>query len=352
MRPGRLIGILLFFLPALAFVHSGSLWADDRTFGSQMREALEEQFHESFAALRSEYGLHPFLPVDGKKAGNDERGGQSVILVHGLDDPGLIWQDLAPALARQGFRVFILSYPNDQPIRDSAAFFFRQLQEFAGRAGWERAAPVAIVSHSMGGLVTREMLTSPALGYARAEEARLVPPLSHFIMIGTPNHGSAFSRLRLLTEIRDQAVIGTEKGYNWLRPIADGLGEAATDLYPGSEFLTDLNCRPLPRVGRMLVVAGIMSPFEQGETVAFLHGLRAMVPEPVQPPPGLELLVGKVIGQLGDGLVSVESARLPDVPLIQVQGTHVTIIRNLGGSTSRVPPAIPVVLRELEQDEH
>ena len=346
MRPGRLIGIIIFFLLALAGVNPGSLWAEERTLGTQMRKALEEQFHETFAALRSEYGLHPFSPGDREKVAGE---GKSVILVHGLDDPGLIWQDLAPALVGQGFRVFIMSYPNDQPIRDSAAFFFRQLQEFAGRHG---AAPVAIVGHSMGGLVTREMLTNPAIGYARAEEARLVPPLSHFIMIGTPNHGSVFSRLRLLTEIRDQAVAGAEKGYHWLRPVVDGLGEAAIDIYPGSEFLTELNCRPLPRVGRMLVIAGIMSPFEPSEALAFLHGLRGVVPEPVQPPPGLELLVGKIIGQLGDGLVSVESARLPGVPLVQVQGTHVTIIRNLGGESSRVPPAIPVILRELEQDEH
>lgn len=344
MRTRRLIGIIIFFLSAIVCVHSFLWAAEEKMLSTQVREALEAQFPDTLAALRREYGLHPFVPVDTGKVGG---AGQSVILIHGLDDPGLIWQDLAPALAGQGFRVFIMSYPNDQPIRDSAAFFFKQLQELAGRAGRERTAPVAIVGHSMGGLVTREMLTSPAIGYARAEEARLVPPLSHFIMIGTPNHGSVFSRLRLLTEIRDQAIIGAEKGYHWLRPMVDGLGEAATDIYPDSEFLTELNCRPLPRIGRMLVIAGVMSPLEQGEIVAYLQGLRGLVPKPVQPPPGFELLVGKMIDQLGDGLVSVESARLPGVPLIQVQGTHVTMIRNLGGSNSRIPPAIPVILHEL-----
>lgn len=207
MRTRRLIGIIIFFLSAIVCVHSFLWAAEEKMLSTQVREALEAQFPDTLAALRREYGLHPFVPVDTGKVGG---AGQSVILIHGLDDPGLIWQDLAPALAGQGFRVFIMSYPNDQPIRDSAAFFFKQLQELAGRAGRERTAPVAIVGHSMGGLVTREMLTSPAIGYARAEEARLVPPLSHFIMIGTPNHGSVFSRLRLLTEIRDQAIIGAE----------------------------------------------------------------------------------------------------------------------------------------------
>ena len=343
----RFIGTIICVILTLACVPAAILQAaEEKQLSSRVLEALEKQFHDTFVALRSEYGLHPFLPADRERVADKGKGGRNVILVHGLDDPGLIWQDLAPTLAEQNFRVFIMSYPNDQPVRDSADFFFRELQGFADREG---TAAVAIVAHSMGGLVAREMATSPALCYAKAEEARLVPPLSHFIMIGTPNHGSIFSRLRLLTELRDQMVIGAEKGFHWLRPIVDGQGEAANDLYPDSDFLTALNSRPLPSAGRMLVIAGVMSPFQQGEAVTFLRGVRDAVPGPVQPPTSLETFAAKMIDQVGDGLVSVDSVRLPDVPLVQVQGTHVTIIRNLGGESSRIPPAIPVVLRELQE---
>ncbi len=336
----------MFFALTFTCLKADTLWAGgEETLLAQLRGALEEQFHDSFAALRSEYGLHPFLS-GGENAG---REGRSVILVHGLDDPGLIWCDLAPALAGLGFRVFVMSYPNDQLVRDSSLLFFKELQEFAVREG---AVPVAVVAHSMGGLVTREMLTSPAIGYEKAREDGLVPPLSHFIMVGTPNHGSVFSRLRLLTELRDQMVVGMEKGFHWLRPIADGLGEAAKDLYPGSDFLTELNSRPLPAAGRMLVIAGVLNPFELGETVAILREAseaEVSVPKSMLPQTASDSLVEKMVDQVGDGLVSVESARLSGVPLVQVHGTHVTIIRNLGSDTFRVPPAIPVILAELKK---
>ena len=341
MRTGRRIAMTAVAILALASVHAGILQAaEGKTLRSQVLEVLEERFSEDFTALRGEYGMRRFVPEDQGQTG-EERVGRRVILVHGLDDPGLIWRDLAPALAGQGFRVFIMSYPNDQPIRDSAKFFFRELEEFAAREG---SAPVAIIAHSMGGLVTREMSPCPALGYAGAEEAGRVPPLSHFIMIGTPNHGSVFSRLRLLTELRDQMVVGAERGFHWLRPIVDGLGEAAGDLYPGSEFLTTLNSRPLPNAGRMLAIAGVMSPYPPEEAARKGWG-------DVQPPPNLEAFAAKMADRVGDGLVPVESVRLPGVPLVQVRGTHVTIIRNLGGKRGHVPSAIPVVLAELEGGE-
>jgi hypothetical protein len=47
---------------------------------------------------------------------------------------------------------------------------------------------------------------------------------------------------------------------------------------------------------------------------------------------------------LGDGLVTVDSARLEGVPLLTVSGTHLTIIRNLSQSSDRVPPAVPIIL--------
>lgn len=317
--------------------------AEEKMWRTRVREALQQQFSDTFVALRAEYGLRPFVPA-GRE--NMDRG-RRVILIHGLDDPGIIWQNLAPVLAEEGHRVWIMSYPNDQPVRDSAAFFYRQLQDFGRLEGTD---PVAVVCHSMGGLVTREMLTNPEIGYMAAKEAKEVPPLSHFIMVGTPNHGSVFSRLRFMAEIRDQLVSGGTKGYHWLRPIVDGVGEAGIDIYPGSDFLRELNSRPLPDEGRMLVIAGIMSPVDKIEVEGFLRDLRASIPDRVQPPQGLESTINNMIDEVGDGLVSVESAKLPGVPLVQVQGTHLTIIRNLGKNSSRIPPAVPVIQDELNKE--
>lgn len=338
----KLVGLVVFLLLTVGgghFVRS-HFAAEEKMWRTRVREALQQQFYDTFVAMRAEYGLRPFIPAGHETA--DRR--RKVILIHGLDDPGIIWQNLAPVLADEGHRVWIMSYPNDQPVRDSAAFFYRQLKEFTRLEGSD---PVAVVCHSMGGLVTREMLTNPEIGYMAAKDAKQVVPLSHFIMVGTPNHGSVFSRLRFMAEIRDQLVSGGTKGYHWLRPIFDGVGEAGIDIYPGSDFLEELNSRPLPDAGRMLVIAGIMSPVDKIEVEGFLRGLRASVPDRVQPPQGLESTINNMIDEVGDGLVSVESARLPGIPLVQVQGTHLTIIRNLGKNSARIPPAVPVIQGEL-----
>ena len=340
----RLFGLVLFLILAMAGGHyvRTHFAVEEKMLRIRLREALQQQFHDAFVVLRAEYGLRPFRP-----AGREEPDlGRNVILVHGLDDPGIIWQNLSPRLAEEGYRVWIMSYPTDQPVHDSAVFFYRQLQEFGLRQG---TGPVAIICHSMGGLVTREMLTDPEVGYDPAQKAGRVPPLSHFIMVGTPNHGSVFARLRFMAEIRDQVVSSGARGYHWLRPIFDGVGEAAIDIYPGSGFLGELNRRPLPDVARMLVIAGVMSPVEKNEVADFLQGLRVSVAGLMQLPQGLESIITSMIDEVGDGLVSVESATLPGVPLVQVPGTHLTIIRNLGRSRSRVPPAVPVILDELSR---
>ena len=73
-------------------------------------------------------------------------------LVHGLDDPGEVWQVLAPELVKHGLDVFLLHYPNDQPVAESAQFFFQELKELESP---RQAAPVrpavAYASQTMSG---------------------------------------------------------------------------------------------------------------------------------------------------------------------------------------------------------
>ena len=84
---------------------------------------------------------------------------RTVVLIHGLDDPGKVWMNLGPALARRNFSVWTMRYPNDQPIDKSAELLSAELKKLA------RAAPgraVALVAHSMGGLVSRACIEDGA----------------------------------------------------------------------------------------------------------------------------------------------------------------------------------------------
>ena len=203
---------------------------EERAARIRVRQTLMDKFPEAVKEIKATYGLRPFATSSGQSQGGTPES--IVILVHGLDDPGRIWMNLAPALDEDGLAVWILTYPNDQPVVDSARYFLTQL------AGSELATTdrVSIVAHSMGGLVTREMLTDPALDYGAKSARGELPAVDQFIMVGTPNHGSELARLRAFTEFRDQLANLFKEDYHWLQGIVDGAGEAGIDLLPESAF--------------------------------------------------------------------------------------------------------------------
>jgi hypothetical protein len=204
----------------------------------------------------------------------------------------------------------------------------------------------------MGGLVSRQMLTDPAIGYAMASREGDVPEVTTLVMVGTPNHGSPVARFRGLAEVRDQ-LARLEKGEaTWLSPILDGAGEAGLDLLPGSRFLDDLNSRPHPEAVDMLVIAGVASPWSEDEIDAWIADLRRQRPEDHQ---GQLDEIGAALvslaNGLGDGLVSVESTRLDGIDHRTVEGTHLSMIRNLLEKSHRVPPAVPIIVDRLSEGE-
>ena len=296
--------------------------AEEREVRSQLRETLSTQFPAAADASAQRFGLRRFAP--------HESAGRDVVLIHGLDDPGKVWMNMAPALSQAGYRVWVLDYPNDQAIGDSAVFLRRQLAAAAGLHDG-----LAIVAHSMGGLVSREMLGSLAADCGSARCG--VPQVTQLIMIGTPNHGSEMARLRGLGEVREQAsrLLNGEAG--WLDWIVDGAGEAGLDLLPGSDFLRALNARPQPPGVAMQVIAGVIGDQQLQQIDRLLADYAEGVARPASG-------AGEA---WGDGLVSLESARLAGVPLMRVAGNHLSIVRNVSEHSDRVPPAVPLVLQML-----
>lgn len=316
--------------------------AEERRARTELREAILAQYPDTVKTLEENFGLKPLAPQKRPHAGRASKA--TVVLVHGLDDPGMVWMNLAPHLLREGFSVWILTYPNDQPVDASARFFLAHLQA----SELAKAKAIAIVAHSMGGLVSREMLTDPELAYGAKVNGGELPRVEQLIMVGTPNHGSQMVRLRGFTEFRDHLVYLLRDDYHWLMGIVDGTGEAGIDLLPGSEFLHRLNRRPHPANVRMLVVAGMMSPKTKKEILALARGLEEKLPAAARDA-AHKLTEGLIAmtEQIGDGLVAVDSARLDGVPLITVQGTHRSMIRNLTAGSQRMPPAMPIIVEQL-----
>jgi pimeloyl-ACP methyl ester carboxylesterase len=269
-----------------------------------------------------------------------------VLLVHGLDDPGKVWMNLGPALLEAGYEVLEFRDPNDQPIRASAAFLGQSL----ANTDYAEVPEMAIVAHSMGGLVSREYLTSPEIGYGIGESRGPHPEVLALIMVGTPNHGSALARFRFFAEFRDQWQAFLSERGDFLGGILDGAGEAGIDLMPNSRFLLELNARPHPPQVKLVCIAGIASPVTRESVDEAVAGWSGSLPEKAESSVSQmgEILAGLADG-VGDGVVPAASVRLEEsAEHFTVGGNHLSMIRNVRSSSERIPPAVPIILEQLE----
>ncbi len=142
--------LIVFFLLATGWQVTRSFWTEEeKELRTQIRNSLEQQFTDEIKQSKKRFGLKAFNPHRAEA--------RHIVLIHGLDDPGKVWMNLAPVLAAQNHNVWIMTYPNDQPIKASAVFFNQQLRQLKHLG----IADVIVIAHSMGGLVSREVLTHP-----------------------------------------------------------------------------------------------------------------------------------------------------------------------------------------------
>ena len=147
-----LIVCLVIFIFGMWHLFTSIFREEEKELRRKLRQTVKETFPQQADEFSKTIGLFYYgaEPVDPVR--------KSVVLIHGLDDPGRVWQNLAPALTKEKITVWLMEYPNDQPIVESARLFFEEIKQLPG-VGIER---VSIVGHSMGGLVSRAMLTNPA----------------------------------------------------------------------------------------------------------------------------------------------------------------------------------------------
>lgn len=280
-------------------------------------EAMYDQYlgdRPPMLMLRGAYALKPASAAPGaamewrELARGDALPASVVVLVHGLDDPGTIWDELAPVLRDRGTPVVRFEYANDGPISRSADELFCALAQLRD-AGVRR---VDLVCHSMGGLVARDTLTRAGYYAGLALGHPDLPDVTRLIMIGTPNQGSWWAHFHFATEARERLIRWWGSKDHNLRDLGrfdrDGKGEAGADLLPDSEFLADLNSRPTPTGVKITAIAGRMaSPAD-----AKLGGLLSL-PEVrgwigVRASERMADAVEEISEGLGDGVVSVASA--------------------------------------------
>lgn len=309
-------------------------WAEsfpdkERELRVQVQDQLEAWFPEEMQPASGLYGL--FSRGDNAPGS----GAPRAVLIHGLDEPGNIWDELAPALEAGGFEVWEFRYPNDQAIDRSAEL----LAEHWPRL--ERDSPVVLIGHSMGGLVARDFvsrLRHPVSAVPGVDG----PGVDGLILVGTPNQGSDWARLRVWLELREQLLPGADKEFSLFAGLRDGTGAAKIDLRPGSAFLEELNERQWPTEVPVQIVGAVL--LEPPPSIAAGFG---SIGEDLVSPEVSEAVLDWWTGVgdgLGDGVVPVASLEFQGAPApILVPGTHRGMLVRLFASDSE-PPAIAPIL--------
>lgn len=280
-----------------------------------------------------------------------------VILIHGLDEPGTIWDELTPHLLSHGATVIRFDYPNDQSLAESSKNFVAALKRLR-TLGYTH---VSIVAHSMGGLVARETLACADAYAGDGAGNKDLPAIDRLIMCGTPNHGAPLAGLQAIAEAREQVVRrvqGTSpEGSGLIGFTGDGCGEAGRDLCEGSDFLKALNAQPLPRHVQLTTICGVVTPAKACEYLkadastqwaGFLGADRAAA---------LTAQACAVVETLGDGMVPAASTRLEGVDdHVEIVADHRSMLKRwtilnkldeLRGVKTPPAEAIPVLLNRL-----
>ncbi len=251
-----------------------------------------------------------------------------VLVVHGFQSSSARFEPLAAALRASGLMAGTYSYPDDQPIASSAELLSRDLKNLASSHPQRQ---IALLAHSMGGLVARMVIEDPRLDPGN---------VYRLIMVATPNQGSLLARFAFGLEILEQVMPDAERTgmARFYAAIEDGLSEAAVDLQPDSVFLRQLNSRARNPKVQYTIFLGTGGYFTRRQ----VDQLRARLATAKSKSDVLGLVapridetladLDEVIRGLGDGVVAVKRGKLAGVDDVVVREfTHLGVLQQPAG---------------------
>ncbi|MCM2370554.1 PGAP1-like alpha/beta domain-containing protein [Aporhodopirellula aestuarii] len=255
--------------------------------------------------------FEPTLELD-EKTEND----QSIVVLffHGFHGKSESFQAIRGHFRDTGLRTGCVHYDDHVSVATSAKKVAALVeQNFAGDA----STRLALVGHSMGGLVAREWVENPELAN---------PRITHLITVGSPHGGSEWAEV---TPLPDLVVNGQFTPDTVLGVLTNrSTTPSAEDLRPNSAFLQTLASRPRRDGVRYTTIIGTGSPVDE----TTLQAVRARLLAEQQKARGgvLEARLSKLVTQFdavctgeGDGVVSIEQAKIPGVDdIIYVDCSH------------------------------
>ncbi|GHB94880.1 esterase/lipase family protein [Thermomonas carbonis] len=204
------------------------------------------------------------LDRDALAISHPDAGAHLLVMVHGLCMNDLQWQQgqhhhgdtLADEL---GFQVIHLYYNSGLSIADNGRIFSALLQQLVD--AWPVLVErIAILAHSMGGLVSRA-----AIAAAQADDSRWLRTLDTLVSLGTPHLGAPLERAGDLL----QTVLGISAHSAPFTALGGLRSAGIQDLRHGSLLVRH---PPLPAHVRAYAVAASTQPPRSDGTAHGSHG--------------------------------------------------------------------------------
>lgn len=286
---------------ALAIVRTVYRTASDQTVRRWLRQTVSRDDDET------RFGLQ--LDADWQAAADRAPDLPLVVLIHGFNSTPAKNAAILEPIRAGGYPTAAFVYPNDWDITDSAARLSSALRTLAKQHPDRR---VALVTHSMGGLVARACLEDPALDPGN---------VTRLVMIAPPSQGSMIAHVAFGADLWEHWINRSEGdfGARLRDSIVDGLGEAADDLVPGSPFLTKLNARPRNPHVRYAIFLGTHAAVSSTErdwlrwAVRQSAGRVGGLQNYMQSIDDVMVDMDELVEGRGDGVVSVARGRLDGV---------------------------------------
>ncbi len=310
-----------------------ALMSSQRRFKAMLRNALTSRRGDN----KANHGLK--FDDDWHRAAANNK---LVVFVHGLHSDPQAADYLLGQVRRAGFPCAVFSYPNDQPIADSAEMLSSELKKLAEE---HPDREIALLTHSMGGLIARAVIEDPESDPGNVRQ---------LIMVAPPNHGSALAKFAFGVELWEHArdEVRQRKVHDFFAMVEDGLAEAARDLRPDSPFLKTLNSRQRNPKVRYTMLLGSGGPLSEAELDAMRNATAAAGDKSrwvrFFRNRAVELLddLDEVVEGKGDGVVSVERSRLDSVSdTIVLDFGHVRVLKSPKSDGTR--EAHRVILQRL-----
>jgi pimeloyl-ACP methyl ester carboxylesterase len=327
------------------YTHDEKIPQVERALRSDFETFIKENFPDAYHSRSEEFGVFTVGKDTKRDVLPSLLGANGVLLIHGLDEPGSIWDDLVSSFPFAGIEVYEFVYPNDQSIGKSSILLVQALEELSDRG----VSNLWIVAHSMGGLLVRDVLHNPNYQASGWIHLGLFPNIIRVVMVGTPNQGSMWARFQTVSEIREQWERFLAGKFSFYDSLMDGAGVAYMDLLPDSPFIQQINKFPWNEKIPLTVIAGKMSPISTDYFDRITFEIQKKLGS------NLNFITkdwnqsfAKLVNGLGDGVVSVESTYLAGLrDHVILEANHVSLLKSSGAEPA---PSLDVIYDRILSD--